>query len=94
MMDIWQRARENIERSDQETAWSLGFDSCQQSGGWFSLGKEGREDCVACGRFCPSCAEAVVLPTVTLAVVMLRSSLAKYARLKRSLVSPNNPTHA
>ena len=58
-MDIWQRARDKVERSDLETAWSLGFDSCQQCGDWFSLGTEGWEDCVECGRYCPTCAETV-----------------------------------
>lgn len=58
-MDIWQRARDKVERSDLETAWSLGFDTCQQCGDWFSLGTEGWEDCVECGRQCPSCAETV-----------------------------------
>lgn len=59
MMEIWQLARDKVERSDLETAWSLGFDSCQQCGDWFSLGKDGWEDCVECGRYCQNCAEAI-----------------------------------
>jgi hypothetical protein len=59
MMDIWQKARDKVKRDDLETAWSLGFDYCRHCDDWFSVGDDGWEDCVECGRYCPSCAESI-----------------------------------
>jgi hypothetical protein len=59
MTDIWQHAKDNIDRKDLEMAWSLGFEYCQGCGEWFHMGKEGWEDCVLCGRYCPTCASSL-----------------------------------
>jgi hypothetical protein len=57
--DIWEFARQAVERKDNETVWALGFERWNQCEEWFHREDDEMVDCAGCGWFCPQCAEGV-----------------------------------
>ena len=57
--DIWDFARQAVERKDIEAARALGFERCNQCQEWFHCQDDEMVDCAGCGWYCPDCAEGV-----------------------------------